>query len=204
MIRISLLLFTIVLHFTSPAQKKHLHQSDYENWKIIKSSNISEDGNWISYEVNPQKGDGILYIHNPKTGFVDSTARGYDAKFSGDSKVLVFKIKPESDTIRKAKLAEVKKEDLPKDSLGIYTLQTKRLQKVARVRSFTLPEKGSDWFAYQLEKSVPAKDTAQKSDTLVVKKSKKKQKGSDLIITKAGEDKSFRHCSMPIKLKRHS
>lgn len=192
MSRIYLLIFTLLLTTASFTQKKPLHQTDYESWKIIKNTNISENGSWISYEVNPQKGDGMLYIHNPEIGFVDSVARGYDAKFSGDSKMLVFKIKPGSDTIRKAKLAEVKKENMPKDSLGIYNLQEFRLQKVARVKSFKLPEKGSDWFAYLHEEAVPVKDTAQKADSLAVKKSKRKHKGAGLIITKAGEEQSFR------------
>ncbi len=198
------LIFLVVLFFFSASaysQQKAVSQSDYPDWKILKKSQISNDGKWVSYEVNPQKGNGWLYIYNTVQNSYDSISRGYDAQFSGDSKILVFKIKPQADTLRKAKLAEVKKDDLPKDSLGIYTPEKKHLQKIARVKDFKLPENGSDWLAYHLEKAVPVKDTTEKSDTLVGKKDKPKKKnkkaeGTELVITKVIEGKTFSYKSV--------
>ncbi|MCF8364715.1 MAG: prolyl oligopeptidase family serine peptidase [Bacteroidales bacterium] len=200
MLRISALAFIVFIAFSSFAQKRPVSQSDYETWKVLVSPIISNNGQWVAYEVNPQQGDGWLYIYNTIDGNYDSISRGFDAKFSGDSKILVFKIKPQADTVRKAKLAEVKKDNLPKDSLGIYTPEKKHLQKVARVKSFKLAENGADWLAYHLEKAVPEKDTTKKSDTIELKKEeiknkkkdkKKEPKGTELVIMKVIEGKTF-------------
>jgi len=195
------LILSIIISCSVFSQKKSIDQSVYNDWKLLGKPQISNDGKWVSYEVNPQKGDGWLYIYNTVYGSYDSISRGYDAKFSGDSRILVFKIKPQADTVRKAILAEVKKDDLPKDSLGIYTPEKKHLEKVARVKSFKLPEEGTDWLAYQLEKALPVKDTTEKSDTAQVKKEKGKGKkkdkkkdkkeGTELVIKKVIEGKTF-------------
>jgi len=193
---VSLLLTTITLAQPT-TNKKPITQTDYPAWKIINSTQISNDGRWVIYEVNPQKGDGALYIYNTETNRYDSIVRGYSAKFSGDSKFLACKIKPEQDTVIKAKLAKKKKDDLPKDSLGIYVMEKNHLTKVARVKSFKLAEEGSSWLAYHLEKALPVKDTTDKSDTTAKKKDKPKKKkkkkgdGTELVIKKVIEDKSF-------------
>lgn len=187
----------LIISFSAFSQKKPIDQSAYKDWKLLKNTQISNDGKWVSYEVNPQKGDGWLYIYNTEDGSYDSISRGYNTQFSGDSKILVFKIKPQADTVRKAKLAEVKKDDLPKDSLGIYTPEKKHLEKIARVKSFKLPQKGTDWLAYQHEKAIPVKDTTKNADSTAVVKEKKKDikkkdpKGTELTIMKVIQGKTF-------------
>jgi dipeptidyl aminopeptidase/acylaminoacyl peptidase len=192
------LLLTTIAFSQSTTNKKPITQADYPAWKIISSTQISNDGHWVSYEVNPQKGDGMLFIYNTETNRYDSIPRAFDATFSGDSKFLACKIKPEEDTVIKAKLAKKKKDDSPKDSLGIYVMEKNHLTKVARVKSFKLAEEGSSWLAYHLEKALPVKDTTDKLDTTAKKKEKPKKKkkkktgdGTELVIKKVIEDKSF-------------
>lgn len=49
-----------VFNFVSGQQngKIPLDHSVYDSWKDIRNTIISNDGKWISYEINPQKGDG--------------------------------------------------------------------------------------------------------------------------------------------------
>ena len=147
MFRFPIFISLLIISFTAFSQQRPVDQSDYEDWKLLRSHKISNDGKWVSYEINPQKGDGRLFIYNTESGTYDSIDRGYDAKFSGDSKIMVFKIKPQEDTMRKAKLAEAKKDELPKDSLGIYTPVKKHLVKIRDVKSYKIAEKGTDWVA---------------------------------------------------------
>ncbi|MGL4780714.1 MAG: hypothetical protein ACRCXN_07785, partial [Bacteroidales bacterium] len=42
------------------AQKKVLDHTVYDSWKVISRTNLSKDSRFISYEINPQKGDGVL------------------------------------------------------------------------------------------------------------------------------------------------
>ncbi|OQX76102.1 MAG: hypothetical protein B6D64_10505 [Bacteroidetes bacterium 4484_276] len=190
----SLLFCAITLAQTSD-KKRPIDQKDYPGWKVIGSTQISNDGQWISYEVNPQKGDGMLFVYDIESQRYDSIPRGYKAKFSGGSKFLVCKIKPEEDTVIKAKLAKKKKDELPKDSLGVYVMEKNHLTKIARVKSFKLGQEGKDWLAWLMEKPLPEKDTTDKSDTTIVKekkpKKKKKGDGTELVIKKVIEDKSW-------------
>ncbi len=190
---LALLLITTGLY----AQKKPLDHSVYESWKILSDSRISDDGRWVTYEVNPQKGDGWLYVYNAETGWRDSVSRGYGARFSGGSKLLVFKIKPGQDTVRAAKKAKLKDAEMPKDSLGIWVLEKNDLKKYPRVKSFVLPEEGSDWLAFLHEKALTVKDTAKSNDTTAkakkLRKEKDKSEGSRLVIMKVIEGRTFEY-----------
>ncbi|MFA8436410.1 MAG: prolyl oligopeptidase family serine peptidase [Marinifilaceae bacterium] len=170
--------------------KVPLSHSDYDGWKNLKQQQISPDGNWVSYQVDPQKGDGWLYVYNVKEEQLDSVSRGYNASFSPDSKFLTFQIKVQHDTTRKAKLDKVKKEKMPKDSLGIWNLATKSIEKVARVKSYRVGKEESSWLAYLMEKEEVKKDTLSKEEK---KEKKKEEKGTDLIILNPETGKNFRY-----------
>ncbi len=65
---------------------------------------------------------------------------GYGAQFSSNSDFIAFKIKPSTDTIRKAKLKKLKKDKMPKDSVGIYSFSNQKLDKFPKVKSVKLSE----------------------------------------------------------------
>lgn len=131
-----LFLFCTTLIFS---QKKVLDHSVYESWKILQRPLISNDGNYISYEINPQKGDGYLYVYDKLNNSLDSIPRGYGAVFTSDSKFLVFKVKPQEALVRKLKLNKTKNEDLPKDSLFILSLKTKEIRKYENLIDYKVP-----------------------------------------------------------------
>lgn len=180
------------------AQQKPLDHTIYNKWKILEKTNISPDGAWVTYEVNPGKGDGMLYFFNTKNQTTDSAARGYDAQFAGNSKFIVFKIKPSEDTLRKAKLAKKEKDDLPKDSLGIF-VSGAPVRKFAQVKSFKVAAEGGEWVAFLHEKLEPAKDTTDTSDSAKAekekptrsKKKKKKAEGRRLVLLNMATDSIF-------------
>ena len=154
--------------------KRALKHSDYDGWKDIRNQIISNTGDWVSYEVNPQKGDGYLYLYQKSTEKLDSFPRGYAAKFSPNSESLVFKIKAQFDTIRQAKLKKVKAKNLAKDSLAILNLADKKLEKFAKLKSYRSPIENGEWLAFLLETKKVEKDSTKNE-----KKPKKKQKRKD-------------------------
>lgn len=172
--------------------KKPFPSSDYETWQITEKQIISNDGKCISYELNPQKGDGTLIIEFPGSRSKKQIARGKDADISFNSNYSVFKIRQPDDSIRKAKIAKVKPEKMPKDSLGIYLFENDSLIKIPNVKSFKMAEKDSDWMVYHHDETEIKPDTSQKNDTIVKikpsendkksKSDKKKPKGTDLVI----------------------
>src|SRR5512145_602379 len=85
------------------AQKPPLDNTVYDGWKSLSAQNISVDGKWVTYVINPQQGDGWLYIYNVSTGKKDSVARGSKAVFSTDRKYIVYSILPSYSETRQAK-----------------------------------------------------------------------------------------------------
>lgn len=205
---LSFFLFSICLIGYSQV-KKPLDHSVYETWKLLSNTQVSNNGKFISYEINPQKGDGWLYLYNIDKNRLDSFQRGYEARFSGSSNYFVFKVKPQYDTNRKLKLAKTKKEKMPADTLVILVLNKDTLIRIPRVKSYKMPEENSNWMAYLLEKELkddkkPTKDTAKakQPDTLKTEKpskpkekakKEKEQLGTHLVIFNPVTDSNLKY-----------
>jgi dipeptidyl aminopeptidase/acylaminoacyl peptidase len=71
---------------------------------------------------------------------------------------------------------KVKKDKLPKDTLGVYNIATKELHKFPNLKSYTLPEKWSGFVAYYSEEFKDDKKTSDEDSTSTKKESKKKAK----------------------------
>ncbi len=162
---------------TLPAsQRKPLSHTVYDSWKEVLYKSISPDGNYAAYTINPQDGDGRVVFHHLRTGNQDSVKRASDILITFDSEYAVFKIKPQKKTVESLRRLKKKKDELPKDSLGIYSFGTRKTERIPDVKSFKIPEKASGWVAYQLEarKEVKAKadPNAKAEDKKPIKKKK--------------------------------
>lgn len=195
-----ILLISSVLKFNyiEAQSKKNIDASVYPIWKTIKNSIISNNGKWASYEINPLKGDGWLFIVDIEKNVKDSIPRGCAAVFSPNSDFIAFKIKQPEDSIRKLKLAKKKDDDLPKDSLGVYVFSDKKIFKYERVKSFKVPERNNSILAFLNEEKIEKKESkvdtskTKANDSTIAKKpepkkdvkkdKKKKQTGTDLNI----------------------
>jgi len=151
------------------SKKKVLDHSVYTSWKKLDNPKISNNGNFISFEINPQKGDGILHIKDFNDKNVLQISRGYENTFSPNSDFAAFKIKTPEDSLRKLKLAKKKKENFPKDTLGIVLLNNEfksnsKVLKIPNINSFKVTTEGLSRVAYLTENFTNKKDTSSKSD----------------------------------------
>src|SRR5690554_3464346 len=147
------LLFLYFINWGALAQepaKKPLSIDDFGNWNTLSNPVISDDGSRVAFEQNPQKGDGILVLESGKSVF-DTIPRGNRAAFGPENDFIVFFIKQPEDSIRKAKLDKVKKEDMPKDSLGIWVFGRNEVKKYPKAKSFKVPEEDARWIAFTVE-----------------------------------------------------
>jgi dipeptidyl aminopeptidase/acylaminoacyl peptidase len=144
-----------------PIQKKPLSHTVYDSWKEIPYKAITADGNFAAFTLNPQDGDGKVVFYNLSNGQQDSIKRADNIVLSWDSKFAVFKIKPQQKVLKDLRRLKKKKEDLPVDSLGIYSFQSRKTEKIPDVKSFKLPEKAGGWMAYLSE---PVKEVKAKPD----------------------------------------
>ncbi len=189
---LTILCVPFVLLAQNPA-KKSLGHEELVTWKKINNTRISNDGNWVTYELKGEEGDGLLKIFDPKTDVATTIPRGERARISADNRFVVFRIKPSKDTLRMMKLKKTSKDDLPKDSLGIYDVQTKSTERIPMVKSFELSD---EWSGYVVYHKLPedteiniklTKDSTKVDSTAVAKrpiKAKKTKKESSANGTK--------------------
>jgi dipeptidyl aminopeptidase/acylaminoacyl peptidase len=192
--------FFAALAFGQNTTKKILNHAEFKTWKKIEKSQISNDGRWISYQMQPNEGDGVLHIYNTETNRTLDFQRGYDGLFSPDNQYFVFKIKPFLDTLKNQRRRKVKDDALPKDTLCIYTFSEKKILKIPNVKSFKMPEKWSGIVAFQREpeKEKKKEDKKDTSATKVIPRKKKEENrdnGFRLVVKdlKNGEEKLFEY-----------
>ncbi len=154
-IRIASISFCLLLSLITIAQKKPIDHSVYDGWQSLGERAISNDGKFVVYTVNPQEGDGSLFIQATDNSFKKEIPRGYNATISEDNKYVVFRIRAFFKDVRDARIKKKKPEDMPKDSLGIFTIDKDSVLKIGRVKGYKMPEKGAGWLAYQMEKALP-------------------------------------------------
>jgi dipeptidyl aminopeptidase/acylaminoacyl peptidase len=178
-----LILFT----FCAFGQNKVLDHTVYNDWKSLKNASISSNGKYISFQVDPHRGDGLLHWMSTKGDQKDSISRGQNAKFSHKENVLIFSIDPGYDTIRQLKLDEVKKEKMVKDTLGVFYLEQDSLVKIPNLIDFKLPQKGP-FLAYRIEAdSIKRKEVKEPKKRFRLFRKRKKHVEQPKKISSKGE-----------------
>jgi dipeptidyl aminopeptidase/acylaminoacyl peptidase len=175
-------LFLLLFACYSYAQKKPLDHSVYDAWESIGTKQLSNNGQWAAFAIVKQEGDNKLYFNNLINNIKKEVPRAEQVKFSTTSKYAAFLIKPLYADNRLAKIKKKKPEEMTRDSLGILNLGTLAVTKVARVKSFKIPEQGTDLIAYQLESPI---DTAKKAKPAGDNK-KGTEEGTDLVYKNLG------------------
>lgn len=158
--------------------KKIVDHTTYDLWKSIVSTTASKDGKWLAYEIKPQVGDGKLFLYNTETAAIDSFSRGKMPSFVyAGGGYLVYKIVPPYKVTRKAKLDKKKPDDMPKDTLAVLELATKKVVKLPNVKSFST----NDYATYVLAQLGKEKKTT----PVLTKKQKRKLKKNPPIDIKS-------------------
>jgi dipeptidyl aminopeptidase/acylaminoacyl peptidase len=147
--------------YAQDTAKRPLDHDVYDGWRSIAGQQLSDDGVWILYVLEPREGDVELHVQSVDLSESYEIPRGEQARFSDDGRFAVFVIKPELAAVREAKQED---EDEPKDSLGVLDLNSGAITRVERVKSFKLPEEAGGWLAYLLEKAEEEADTTESAE----------------------------------------
>jgi len=142
------------------AQKKPLDHSVYDTWNSLGSARMSTDGKFTLYTVSAQAGDGYLVQSNLLNGASFTIDRGKSPSTTFDNKYAACGISPFFAETRQAKIAKKKSEDMPKDSLCIWTLGQSNLTKYPFVSAFKMAQEGNLAVAFKSE--APADTTGGK------------------------------------------
>ncbi|MCC7318734.1 MAG: S9 family peptidase [Bacteroidales bacterium] len=155
---------------------KPLNYNVYDNWNDLVSIQLSNNGAFVTWEWNPQRGDGNLILFTEKSQKYDTLERGAGASFLPQDRGLVYKMKPPFDSLRKQELAGIKAEKQKKDSLRIKLFNTDTSLAFGEVKSYQTAKKEGHLLVVQYEESFKLpKDTTIKNDTAQVKKPEKKK-----------------------------
>ena len=145
--KILLLAGLLTVSGLASAQKKPLDHTVYDSWQSVGATSISPKGNVISYEVNPQEGDGMLTFRVlGKKGRVIEIERGYQARILDSETHAVCLIKPEFAKTRQARIDKKKPDDMPQDSLAVIDLRS--VTKFAQVKGYKMAKYATDAFAF--------------------------------------------------------
>lgn len=223
----------------APAKRPITHQ-DYDSWRSILASQVSRDGKFVAYAFVPQDGDGEIVVRNVATGVDWRASRGYRPPvpppddpganvgefqaaqarllrpvFTADSRFLIFGTEPGKAELTKAKKEKKKPEDMPKNGLAIMDLSNGTVNRIEKVKTFSVPEDGSGFFAYLLEPKPEAKPSpspnpqsspsgestptaspaaaAPQTQRTPSAREKKKEYGSELVLrnTATGAERTF-------------
>ena len=180
---------------TPPLKKKPLDHTVYDSWKEITYKALTPDGSHAAFTVNPQDGDGKVVFYDLKKNTQDSVHRAATIALTYDSRHAIFKIQPQQNLVKDLRRQKKKKEDLPKDSLGMYSFTSRKTEKIADVKSFKIPEKAGGWLAYQQEVKKEPKPVVTPDKKQAPKKIKKNSddNGYTLVLKKleTNNDVSF-------------
>ena len=89
------------------APKRALTHDDYDAWKSLRGTTYSPDGKWIAYSIEPQVGDGVLEVRQTEGDTVHRQPLASGARFSADSRFVVFTIGTSKVAERAKRLAEL-------------------------------------------------------------------------------------------------
>lgn len=176
MLRNIIFLFLTATTFSNYAQQQRpLTHEDYDLWKRVQSSQISDDGKTVVSSVwtGTGRGDGYLRIYNARTGDFFNFKNGYRSQISDNGRYVFFLRKPDYELTRQEKKKEIKEDKRTKDDLFIFDVKQQRLiDSLPRVKGYKIPKEGSNYVVVHKFKDLrPAADTsATKKDSLQKKK----------------------------------
>jgi len=164
------------LVYTTAEHKKALTYQDIMHFKEIRNPVISENGLWVAYATQPDRGDGKVIVRGVKSGKEYLVERGSQPVISKDGNWVAMIIKPLA-----TELAAAKK-DKPKQGMGLLDTRSGRVQELKKVKDFAFSD-DSRWLAYHLYKE---KDEEKKQEEEPEEKKEDKKKleiGSTLVLT---------------------
>ncbi len=142
-------------------QKKNLTPDEYGKWQNIGASELSPDGQWISYQIQVQEDNDTLYVINRSSGKTYKLEFAAAPEFSKDNQWMAYRIGlpfKEAEKLRdQGKPIEYK--------MGMLNLETGKKESVQNVSRFGFSRDGKFLAAYL----APPKENKDKGSVLLLK-----------------------------------
>ncbi len=184
-------IFALLILFLSSSaafaqEKRSLQHEDVNEWKSLTQARMANNGEWVAWREAPARGDSRLFVSSADGSTQHIVPRGDAARFSGDSRYLLFKIVPQADSVRQKKLDKVKSDDMPSDSLGIMSLRDGSIRTFADVQSFKVSDEGGHMAAFRLTERASEEETP--ADTTATEEPEEEEASEEEESTEEEED----------------
>ena len=167
--RISLILCLGALSIVSFAQKKPLDHTVYDGWQSTRNTNVSDQGTFAIFQVEPQEGDGVLNIYNLKNNKKNVINRGYNAQITPNEKFVIGKIKPTFAQEKANKKNKNAKKKALNDSLFVAQLPQFNVENLGKIKSYKKGKESNTYFAYMPDSIIYNADSLKLNNPLIIK-----------------------------------
>jgi len=166
--------------------KRPLTHQDYDSWRTISGHQLSRDGKWLAYGYMPQDGDGDLIVRelsstreyripagalppppvvipgeaNPEA---EPPRRNLTIRFTADGLFAVSSFFPSKADTEKARRERRPADQMPKGGVVIVKLQDGTATRLADIKAFQVPEKGTGAWVVMHKEAPPAAAAATRS-----------------------------------------
>ncbi len=146
---------------------KTMDESVYTEWKSINNTNISTDGDWVTYSLKTDNGDNTTVIYNTRNKKEIKLRRTEKAEIDYSNSYLYILRKPSVAFVREQKRNNVKKEDMPGDTLVIYNLDNQTETIYPSISKFKIPEKSGQAIAAEIHNNSKDKTKQQATSEVI-------------------------------------
>ena len=149
---------------------KVMDESVYADWNRIRDTQITEDGNWVLYHLEPGYGDKTLVLYNTISKDEVRMERTKHSTFDKSGRYVYFLRTPAKEYVKEQKRMNTKKEDMPTDTLVVYDLNNRSETSFPNISSFKMPKEFGGTLAATIkgnDKSKKGKDKKQKTEKII-------------------------------------
>lgn len=168
------------------AQKKMLDRSVFDGWRQVSAPQISDNGRWVVYALNPARGDGQTVVYDASARTADTLHRATGAALFGpaDAPWLAAKVVPTRAQQRQEMVKKTKADQKRPDTLILAPLADLGGRIIVpRLKSFQAADKEGSCVVAYLYEVFPAKETMDTSEA--VKKAPKPKRFNRLVMRDA-------------------
>ncbi len=154
MIKLFHILLMMTTYFFIPVyaqQKMPLTEDAYHQWQSIENTTISDNGKWISFQLQPGQGDGKLVLFQAESNEEVIFDRGRNGTFDHTSSFLVFTVHAPTVLLDSLQRIKTKESELPPDTLCIYNLSSHEIKQIPYLKSYHLPKKWGNGIYYAVD-----------------------------------------------------
>ena len=181
---ILLMLLCTAAQLSAQSGKRALTQADCDQWRDVSYRALSPDGRRMVFQLTPQEGNATALFVDTKAKRRDSLMRVSETMLTWDGVHAVFRIRPDVQLVKDLRRQKKKKDEMPRDTLGIYDFSTGITFKAADLKTFRTPARAGGWVAYTVE---PAREAKPKEPTKKKKKNNNEENGYTLVLRKLAD-----------------